>query len=632
MPAFALTLALSLVPTESLLARPGKSVLVAAASSSPSLISLLGTDDAAMPRIRLSPAVTTPVQASPPPAALLEALRWDRGEALARACDESLSRAEHLLDIATPESRAPEGADILFRSLLGQADRLLLDLKLEATLQQLDAAHALLPCLTRPLETSQVRALFLYEAVARFYQKDARYQACFRDMLAVDPRLFLETDYPPKVQQAFLTAARRTSRLLPAPLNLEGVEGRLFVDGRAGEGLKELSPGRHVVQQQGAAGSMRTVVISVAEAEPGRVPALMRLADKLPGLPSDAEVSERVEALRTAIERSAIEQNTIVQNATVQNGTVQNATIQNALTSAQAELLSRYARQEGRSLLAFVVRSPEGKPIPRFFRPGSGLVQPREDELRALAKAASAGSESSDPGQNSSPTRPDPGDAERPTAVLSTSHEESSRRGPGFMATLGGGAVSWVSSLPTRVQHPQDVALSLQLGWRGEQVEGRVRLGLGLLTAGQPGAQDCGSFSGDAETPTEQELDAALACLPSGRAFQLGLGLGYPVTLTSHLTLTPAFSANVMRVPQVLVTSGDASSWQVHDALTLGPELSARLSWLLNALGSAGEGDGFSPTFGLYIEPSVGLQLANLDGSLLLGVPLAFTLGGEVAF
>lgn len=584
-------------------AQPTRTPRLAATKSEYVLINLLELEDNnTASRIRLSQQLERHFVAEPPPSGLVDALRWAPSSAQALTCLEPVRDAERALEATPSDPRPADAADILLKSLLHEADGLLLDLKLDATRRHLKLAQALIPCLSQPIETSQVRALFLYDAVARFYQKDPQYAAYFQYMLAADPRLFLETDYPPKVQQAFLTVAKKASRLPPVPLDLAGLEGQLFINGRPAAAQQVLAPGRHLLQQQGPLGELVSTFISVPETPAGRVPPPFLLAEAVPALPRAIPV---LEDLREQLQRAE-------------------------LRPESAEALRRFAEKAGDSLLGFAVKTEDGKVAARFFRPGQGLVEPKDDELRALERTL-------DPAENTqgassgrsagTSSRPDADPFRAPDAGMEPQHSEApALRTPGLQVSLGSGVQLWLSSSAVQVVNARQFPLSLRASWQGETWRGVLELGMGLVGSPAAVADECGSYVGE-NPPTDAELAAALACTEGGRMWELGAGLARPLPLGHRLTLTPTVSLHARVLPQVLVRAGDASSWTVHQALSVGPTLSSRLSWHFPGSPSRSQ-----PAFGFFVEPAAGLQVAGLEQTLFLSVPVSIMVGGEVFF
>lgn len=540
--------------------------------------------------IRLSRQLGKPVYLQDIPAPLAEALRWMPRPQVQEECTARVSQARSLL------TGSPAGAlpDEHFRQLLTEADRYLLDLNFDATLQRVQAATALIPCLTRPVENAQVRALFLYEAVARFYKKDKLYPNYFQYMLAVDPRLFLETDYAPKVQQAFLAVAKKASRLPPIPLNVLNVEGTLFLDGKSAAGLTEVAPGRHIVQQQGPLGELRSTLVTVPETPPGRVAPLFALSEGLESLPF---ASQSVQALQDALRARA-------------------------LSLELQEALDRFARSAGKSILGFALPSNGGDAAAVFYAPGRGLFTPTEQELRPLqlSRAATRG--------------PDAETEVPPAPERSGDFQPTSPPEPGLQLSLGLGGRRLLSSETVEVMAPHQLPLTIAATYRLNPLLLRVDADLDMASMVQNIASapissgECGSYDADAGDPTGEALAAALSCLEAPPALAVGAGAGVSLPLSDHLSLAPVLMLHAQRLSQVLVRSGDPASWQVHQALTVGPTLSSRLSWQ----GLSAASHGTAPALHLYLEPAAGLRVASLDGSLLLTVSLSAALGGEVVF
>lgn len=560
--------------------RAAQSQRVALGAAEVQLIQLTaGEDGSDAERQRLSRRLDRGIRSVSPPPALVEALRWSPRAETARACTQALEAAGTLAGVSRSSQPLP---DDLFKTLLEQADRQLLDLQFDATLERVRQATALVPCLTRVVETSQVRALFLYEAVVRFYQKDKQYALYFQHMLGADSRLFLETDFPPKVQQAFLAVAKKVSRLPSLPLALEGLEGTAYLDGRRADAVTSLAPGRHLLQQVGPGGEVlsRFVEVSGGSSDaPGGVLELARLTEALPS--AEASLEHLAEALQE--ERLALE---------------------------LREALERYAEAEQRSLLGFLVTTSSGELDARFFAAGKGIVSPSPAELKVLEVSRAALPEPV-------PTAPD-----METARAS---QPESQPGPelGLRVSFGSGLRLLLTRPDVRVvETPQLPALVTALVPMG-RLELRVEADLNLLMGSAP-AEDCGDYTGASE-PSSAEVDAALSCMPGGLALQAGAGAGLTLRLNAQLYLSPAVTLNATLLPRVLLQEGDAASWAVHRVLSVGPTLSGRILWVV-PLGGPG------PGVGLYLEPSVGLRLAPLGSGMLTGLSASGTLGGEVVF
>lgn len=520
------------------------------------------------------------IRPTPVPQGLIDALRWSTSPERTRACQKEAEAARTLVGPGKGPSPSP---DALFGSLLEQADRHLLDLQLEDTLARVRQAEALVPCLTLPVENAQVRALFLYEAVARFYQKDKQYATYFQYMLGVDNRLFLETDFPPKVQQAFLTVAKKVSRVPSVPFGVEGIEGTLWLDGRRADALTTLAPGRHILQQVGPLGEVRSQRVEIqSPPSSGTVPTLP-LADQVMPLPSP-------ETLLASLHQALQEKR---------------------LPPELRECLERYTTQTNLPLLGFLIDAESGGLETTFFAPGRGLITPTAAELKSLEVVRSSSAETS-------PTL-----AEEPERRVEPEARVRLEQDPGLRLTFGAGARLVISSPEVRVVETPQLPVAVTVTYPLGPVALRLEADLNLLLSPR-GQTDCGEYTGET-APTEAEIDAALSCVGGSFAGQAGVGAGLELTLGPQLRLLPTALIHATMLPRVLVQQGESSEWQVHQALGVGPSLSARLSVVLPL-------PGLTPAIGLYVEPSAGLRLAALGDHLWAGWTASGILGGEVIF
>lgn len=221
--------------------------------------------------------------------AMIEALRWSVPDPVRFSCESDAPRVIEQIK-AVGRVTPPPSAGELFSTLLKQTEEQFLYVDFEGALASLEAARTMLPCARTPLSRADVRAFFLYQAVAHVHLKDNLHQEAFLHMLAADPRVYLEPDHPPRVQAAFLEAAKAFMRFQPMKLQADALGGEVFFDGEPVANVPEVRAGQHILQLKGPNGEYRTRLITVTEGQTPLV--LSALVDF--GLPPDAALKEEL--------------------------------------------------------------------------------------------------------------------------------------------------------------------------------------------------------------------------------------------------------------------------------------------------------------------------------------------------
>lgn len=274
---------------------------------------------------------------------LLNLLRWHAVGASSPGCPSSTA-----VDRPTAAVYSLNQLD----TKLKEAGDQLLHMDLEQTQASLTMARGMLECLDAPVSRSTLRTLFVLEAVVLATQGSPKADAAFRQLLAVDPRPFLEPEHPPKVRKMYLAVAERELKSAPMEVSLEGLEGDVWVNGQSVTGQVDLRPGMHLVQLRGPAGIVLSQLIKlpVVKSPPPR------LLELLPRpLPSR-------EHLEVALERALRE---------------------NALEPAQQRALMAWLQQQQHAAVAFLLPEERGKPELRVVG-ANGQLLPWNDALQRL--------------------------------------------------------------------------------------------------------------------------------------------------------------------------------------------------------------------------------------------------------
>ena len=277
-------------------------------------------------------------------ATLLSPLQWAAPDPGRASCE---ARAADLIAgiEATGRVSPPESAAGLFDALLEQAEQQFLYVDFHGVLESVEQAKSVLPCTDRVVEKAQLRSLYLHEAAAYLHLGDPRAGETFVQMLAVDPRVYLEPEHPPRVRKAFLEAAERFMALTPRPLDSSDLPGKAYLDGLPVENVNEVRPGKHLVQLEGPGGHIRSVLCEIP-AGAGPV-ALATLIDV--GLPdAQAVLGSLVAGLRSR-----------------------------SLDQALTQGLETYLTSTGAGQIAFALLH-DGLTV-EIYRAGEGLVDPAGD-------------------------------------------------------------------------------------------------------------------------------------------------------------------------------------------------------------------------------------------------------------
>lgn len=214
---------------------------------------------------------------------LLELLRWYGAANQNPSCPGAGLPKGHTIgtfSIAQLEAKLKEASDQL------------LHMDLELTQASLRAARDMLECLEAPPSRAALRSLFVMDAVLLATQGNAKADVAFRQLLAVDPRPFLEPEHPPKVRKQYLAVAERELKSPPLEVSLEGLEGELWVNGQQVIGRIDLRPGLHLVQLRSATHLTLSQLVTVPSSshQPVKMASLLRRS-----LPIAEEVTHQLE-------------------------------------------------------------------------------------------------------------------------------------------------------------------------------------------------------------------------------------------------------------------------------------------------------------------------------------------------
>lgn len=506
----------------------------------------------------LSTPLGRPVQLTPPDALLTSALRWAyptpadaRCTALIPPLAEQLTQAKRAPTSATP--------DAVFSGLLELARQQFLRVEPQGALTTLKDAQSTLPCIPQIVPQAQLRTLFLLEAAAHVYAKDGLHQRAFLHMLAVDPRIYLEPDYSPSVQKAFLEAAALLPQQKRIRVDPQGAEGAVFVDGQPLEASRTVPEGIHLIQQRGPLLEVKSALLlpqpTVQATDPVRPAMLEALQPAAPAL--------ALEALTKSLQAGTLE-------------------------PWQKQALDRFLARQGQTQLWMAVKTSSAPGVEvKIFRAGKGLIP---------SNAALAERDASTVSQAVTPptaSRPPPSAPKKPAV-------------PGRpLATVG------IAVQTLRSAGALDVATGMSAGVAigFELPLGPVRLGVRGAVYALPfrsaaRGDDCGQDVQNGEAATEAQLSAAASCLPSHPSLGLGVGAGIPLPLLPQLELTPSLSLEGLYVPEALlfVSEGEAMVDQVAGVGALMPVVQARLAYAV---------PGAESRVKAWLEPSAGVFMAT---------------------
>lgn len=277
----------------------------------------------------------------PVPADLLQNIAWTSPWSSQSGCG-SLQATVH--DRWKDALKGPlDTADNAIQSLLTEASDQLLRVELEAVRKALKDTRLLLPCARTVLTRESLRSLFVLEAVAMASAGDPKADAAFRQLMAIDPRLFLEPEHPPKVRKQYMAVAQALLKEAPTVLDLTGLDGELYLDGRLVSRQAELLSGLHLLQMKGPAGQVRSAAFLLE----GKVKERVSVASLVDiGLPPAEKVQSVLEQSLKA----------------------------NTLESSLRAGLDAYLKTAGLQALAMVVEGEDHRPGLRYYREGQGLV------------------------------------------------------------------------------------------------------------------------------------------------------------------------------------------------------------------------------------------------------------------
>ena len=519
-------------------------------------------------RTTLTREVGRPIQLVPPDALLLDALRWAMPSPTDTQCQSLLPKlsqtlAQHPLTASASSPGGPPTtatapnppvnrtlpAGELFPALLELARKQFVRVDTQGALTTLELARTVLPCATDIVPPAQLRTLFLLEAATHVYARDNRHTEAFLQLLAVDNRIFLEPEYSPSVQKAFLESAATLSQQKRVRFEPTGGEGSLFLDGLALETARTVPMGRHLLQRQGPNREVKTVLLE----------------------PSATEVIQPATLPALSVPDGSRAQSSFVQS--LKSG---------ALEPWQQQALDRTLARAGRTQLWCEVEGATGNGSLRIYRAGKGLITLKEAQAELELQEAQAASKAAAVSRPAGPaTNPPSPLAKRPAPALGSPVPAR----PSMSLGLGIQTLRATDKAAVATGMSSGPALQLELPLA------RVRVGLraGIyalpLRAASRG-DDCGVSPAAGETPTVEQLEAAAACYPQKASLTFGVGAGLPVILPAGLLLTPSLFLEGLLLPEALRVSSEAGG--VADQLVglgaLAPVLRLRLSYDAPAL------------------------------------------------
>lgn len=192
----------------------------------------------------------------PVPRRLLDQLAWTSpwpGQAGCGAIQQKIEerwRGKIKGPMATPDQAV--------QSLLTEGSEQLLQVELESAQKALKDVRLVLPCVSSLVSRESLRAIHVLQAVALASAGDSHTELAFRQLMAVDPRLYLEPEYPPKVRKQFLAVAQTLLKEAPVPLDLTGLDGELYLNGQQVNRQTEVLAGTHFLQMKGPSGQIRS--------------------------------------------------------------------------------------------------------------------------------------------------------------------------------------------------------------------------------------------------------------------------------------------------------------------------------------------------------------------------------------
>jgi len=534
-------------------------------------------------RVTLSGEVGHGVALLPPAPKLVEALRWASPDKARQGC---LAEAPALMSAIADAGviSPPEDVSRLHQALVTQAAELILYMDLQGVLSAIREAEQMLPCVDELLTQDEVRSLFLHAAVAHIYLEDGEGSAALARMLAADhPRVFLETDYPPNVQNAYLEVVKNQMRSQPLRLDLGGLEGEVYLDGRPVDALGGIRPGSHVLQLRGPGGAIRSRLLEITD---GQAPEGVLWLSGLTKV-----------GLATSVEaRSGLSHRLASQT----------------LLEAEREILDDYLSSVGETVILFAVKGPSG-PALRIYGKGEGLISSLPDGFgRTAAQAASSRSSTGQEPSRTSEVSAGQGskDADAPPSGLDIGLGLGLQTIRGDAYRINGRSSGYV----LRVTYPVG---RLLVGVRGTwmaRVSSRV-----------DGSDSCGTYDGETE-PSEAQVAEALSCVTPSPTWGGALGAAYHMPLGRGLRMAPGLYLEAQHLPNMLLSSdGLDSSLQLATVTQVGAMVRTRFDYTVLRLGSGARLE-------LEIEPAFGLLFGGTSEASAVGGALGLTLGAGMLF
>jgi len=198
--------------------------------------------------------------------------------------------------------------------------------------------------------------------------------------------------------------------------------------------------------------------------------------------------------------------------------------------------------------------------------------------------------------------------------------KDGTRRRPGIGLEFGIDALQVAGGDEGGFVYDRTIGYQIRL----EFVPGPLLFGLrAALALHAPGrlkpSDDCGGFPGG-RAPTDEEINAAAACIPTRVGWSAGLGVGRQVRLGGHFRFVPQLFAEAMALPPFLTgsDSADPSRITVLSTVAAGPLVRLRLE-------ASPDRDDRGVHFGL--ELTGGVMVTSTDAGLITAVPAGIAAG-----
>jgi len=501
---------------------------------------------------------------------LVEALAWMDASGDASGCGDqaaTLIRDMERLDVVPTPGRIQD----LFHTLIAQANRQLLFVEDKAALKTVQQARAYLPCVDQLVALEDVRALFLNEAVAHLRLGDGQEHQSLLNVLAVDPRVYLESDYAPNIRKAYMAAASHWSQVPPIGLRADVGHVEFFLNGQPVAGLREVRSGLHILQGRAPDGTVRSTWLEI---------------------PRDIGIFDLNASMNFGL-RSAEEVTTALAERL--------AGLQ--LTPADRQAMDRHLKRTERLALFFAVLRQE-MPAILIYRAETGTSVYSRSLVEArvgLEPLSSDALSSTDAGGEHTI-----GEASRKPYALSA--------GISFQRLGNNGSARFTGGLA--------FGSAFQLDYDTPHAILQMRFAI------YPAALRSGDREGctpDAGTLSMDDVDAAMRCLPAKPSVGIALGAGIPMVLSDRMSVIFSGYGALMYVSDVVVfrRPEDPGSAVVARGFGWGPQGQVRFRYA--AMGGA-------RPLSVVIDLAGGTRFLRVAGQHAWTLRMALTAGISHAF